>query len=319
MKVLVIPNPAIMADLSPEHGQWIREAGGNECEVVVAKTEEEQLHHARDAEFVLGHLSREAFLAAHRLQWVHAMATGADRMLFPEMRNSDIPLISNKALTGTQLADHAFALLLALTRGIAIAARLGRRLDNQQSFRRDLVELDGLTMGILGLGGTGLATARRADGFGMRVIAVNPSPKPKPAFVAELWGSDRFSEFLGESDVVTICCPLTPATRGLFNLQAFQQMKPSAFIINVTRGPIIEHTALVEALQSGLIAGAGLDDLPQDPQSPLWDMVNVVITPHIAGGSPLSAGRCVRRFCENLQRWQRGEPLEGLVDKVKGY
>lgn len=240
-------------------------------------------------------------------------------MLYPEFRNSDVPLVTNKALTASQMADHAFALLLAITRGIAVSARLRRRVDNQPSFRRTLLELEGMTMGVLGLGGTGLAVARRAAGFGMRVIAVNPSPKPRPAFVAELWGSDRFHAFLETADVVTVCCPLTPATRGLFDLDAFRRMKCSAILINVTRGAIVDEAALVQALQEGLVAGAGLDEPPLQLDSPLWDMDQVVITSHVAGGSPRSADRCVRRFCDNLVRWRQGLALEGLVDKVKGY
>lgn len=322
MKILVIPNPAILTDLTKEQRERIRHAAGEGSELVVAHTPEEQRAHAPGADVVLGYLSPEAFALAQRLKWVQVLSTGADRMLYPKFRGSSIPLVSNKGLTASQMADHVFALLLALTRGIAIGIRRPGRHDDQPVFRRTLRELEGTTMGIIGLGGTGVAVARRAAGFGMRVMATNPSPRPPMPFVARVWQPDRLHDLLAESDVVAICCPLTPATRGLLNLDTFEHMKPSAILINVTRGPIVEEGALLQALQGGLIAGAGLDATPREPlpsDSPLWRMENVIITPHTAGGSPHSANRSVARFCENLRRWRRGQPLEGLVDKAEGY
>ena len=133
---------------------------------------------------------------------------------------------------------------------------------------------------------------------------------------------DRFQDLLGRSDVVVICCPLTPKTRGLFDGAAFAAMKPTAYVINVTRGPIIDRDAIANALRAGKIAGAGLDVTPIEPlpeKDEDWSMPNVVITPHTAGASQFRAHRNVLRFVANLKHYRRGEPLEGLIDKSKGF
>jgi phosphoglycerate dehydrogenase-like enzyme len=188
--------------------------------------------------------------------------------------------------------------------------------------RRKEVELDGLTMGIVGFGGTGRAMARRAVAFGMRVLAVDEWPVPPSDGVNEVWLSDRLPELLAASDVVAICCPLSPKTRNLFDDRAFDQMKRGAFLVNVTRGEIMDGDALVRALRDGRCAGAGLDVAPQEPlpaAHPLWQLDNVVMTPHTAGASQLRASRNLERFCDNLRRVQVGEPLLGIVDKQLGY
>lgn len=321
-KILVIPNPSVLSGLTDEQQRRIREAAGGECELVIARGAGEAMQHVADAEVVFGELSAEAFAQAGRLRWLQAISTGANRMLYPSVVDSDIPLVSNKGRVGNQMAEHAFALLLGLTRGIAHCAREGSWLKDPHAFRRTLRELTGMTMGVLGLGGTGIAVARRAEAFGMRVVAVNPSPVARPAFVAEVWSPERFYDLLAISDVIAICCPLTPATRGLFDREAFRRMKTSAILINVTRGEIVDGRSLEEALLERRIAGAGLDVTSPEPlpaDSPLSQMDNVIITSHTAGASPHAGERSVELFCENLRRWRRGEPLQGLVDKRKGY
>jgi phosphoglycerate dehydrogenase-like enzyme len=177
-------------------------------------------------------------------------------------------------------------------------------------------------MGIVGLGGTGRAVAERARGFGLRVLAVDPEPVPAPPGVEAVWRMERFHDLLRESDVVVVCAPLTPETRGLFDRRAFAAMRPHALLINVTRGAIVDGAALVEALETGQIGGAGLDVTspePLPPEHPLWRMPNVVVTPHAAGGSPLRQDRVVDLFCANLRSFRSGEPLDGVIDKTKGY
>jgi phosphoglycerate dehydrogenase-like enzyme len=188
--------------------------------------------------------------------------------------------------------------------------------------RRKEIELEGLTMGIVGFGGTGRAMARRAVAFGMHVLALDEWPVPSSDGVREVWKRDRFAELLGASDVVAVCCPLTTETRHLFNDVAFIQMKRGALLINVTRGEIIDGEALIRALQDGRCGGAGLDVAPVEPlpaDHPLWAFGNVVMTPHTAGASQLRASRNLDRFCENLRRARVGEPLLGVVDKRLGY
>jgi phosphoglycerate dehydrogenase-like enzyme len=244
-------------------------------------------------------------------------------ILYPELVASNVILTGEKALVGEHLADHAFALLLALTRQLKRAIlEAPDSWPSRAAMRHVMIELHGLTMGVVGLGGTGRAVATRAKAFGMDVIAVDAEPVLRPPEVSELWGMDRFAELLGRSDVVTICCPLTAATRSLFDAAAFAAMKATAYVVNVTRGPIIDGDALVEALRAGTIDGAGLDVTPIEPlppDHPLWQMANVVITPHTAGASQMRGHRNIQRFVENLRRYRTGEMLDGLIDKQKGY
>ena len=322
MKVLFVPNTAVLGELTGPQREQIRATAGADSEVVTAQNLAEQIAQARDSDFVFGELAPEAFAVTQRLQWVQGLGAGGGRMLYPAFRDSPIPLASNKGQVGEQIAEHAFGLLLALSRGIAAAARRRSWHDNPRAYRKHMWELTGLTMGILGFGGIGRAVARRAEAFGMSIVAVNPSAVASPPYGAEIWGTDRFADLLAVSDVLTICCPLTPATEGLFDQAAFRQMKPSAVLINVSRGQITVEDALVAALEQGVIRGAGLDVSPREPlppDSPLWTMDNVVITSHTAGASQYTGERALTRFCANLRHWQHGETLEGVIDKHKGY
>ncbi|HIE27785.1 TPA: D-2-hydroxyacid dehydrogenase [Candidatus Poribacteria bacterium] len=314
MKVLLV------VGLSDEHIGRIK-AVSDQIEVVVSQSHEEQLAEVVDADVIFGGFNREIFQRAEKLKLVQVTSAGVDGILFPEFVNSDIILASAKGYVGTHLADQTWALLLGLLRGIGRSVR-ERTWDNRMSIRHEAWELDGRTLGIVGLGGTGIEVARRSIGFGMRVIAVDPENIDKPDFVDEVWKMDRFHDLLEQSDVVAIGAPLTEETRGMFNLEAFRHMKRHAFLINVTRGKIVDGPSLLQALEEGLIGGAGLDVTPEEPlpqDSPLWDMKNVIITPHVAGGSPRRMDRAVELFCENLRRLMAGEPLISVIDKQKGY
>jgi phosphoglycerate dehydrogenase-like enzyme len=263
----------------------------------------------------------EAFANANALRWVHAWGAGAEGFLFPEFVKSDVVLTTGKGTAGVHVAEQAMALLLALTRGVG-AAQNNRSWTQRKPIRAVVWELLDRTLGIVGLGGNGIALAQRAHGFGMRIIAVDPEPVAKPDYVEACWRMDRLPDLLRQADVVAICAPLTPATRGMFNRDLFGQMQPHALLINTARGKIVDEEALMEALTKKIIGGAGLDTLPREPlpnDHPLWRMPNVVITPHVGGGSPRRQDRIVGRFCENLRRFLAGEPLVGVIDKHKGY
>ena len=274
-----------------------------------------------DTDIVFGGFNRALFENAKQLKWVQVWAAGVDGILFPEFVESDVILTSAKGFVGPHLADQTWALLLGLLRGIGRSVR-ERTWDNRMSIRLATWELSERTLGIVGLGGTGIDVARRAEGFDMRVIAVDPEAIEAPSFVHEIWKMDRFHELLAESDVVAICAPLTPETHCMFDDAAFEQMKSHALLINVTRGQIVDGAALLRALTSGSIGGAGLDVTPEEPlptDSPLWDLPNVIITPHVAGGSPIRLDRTVGLFCDNLERLLVGKPLLSVIDKEKGY
>jgi phosphoglycerate dehydrogenase-like enzyme len=301
----------------------IRTAAAPGSTIKVAPHVRDAIAMAAEVEVILGFIPEALFHAAPRLRWVHAIASGVDMFLYPAMRDSSVVLTGEKGLVGGHLADTGFGLLLALTRQIATAIRLGSASwQARETMRRKEIELEGLTMGIIGFGGTGRAMARRAVAFGMQVLALDEWPVPPSDGVREVWKRDRLDDLLAASDVVAICCPLTAETRQLFNDAAFSHMKRGALLVNVTRGEIIDGEALVRALQDGRCGGAGLDVAPLEPlpaDHPLWTFENVVMTPHTAGASQLRAARNLERFCENLRRVRVGEPLLGVVDKQLGY
>lgn len=301
----------------------IKHAAGPDSSVKVAENVREAIPLAHDVDFIFGLLPETLFKAAPRLQWVHAIASGVDMFLYPSMRESSVILTGEKGLVGGHLADTGFGLLLSLTRQIATAIRLGPdSWDHRGTMRKKEIELAGLTMGIIGFGGTGQAMALRAQAFGMRVLALDEQEVPGSHGVETIWGKDRLNALLSASDVVSICCPLTQQTRGLLNDATFAQIKPGALVLNVTRGEIIDGDSLVKALQTGVCGGAALDVAPVEPlpsDHPLWGFDNVVMTPHTAGASQLRAGRNLSRFCDNLRRIRTGEPLVGVIDKQMGY
>lgn len=310
----------LRVDLEDRHRKQITSAVDG-AELFMPESEAETLEVMPQVEVVFGGLSPEMFRRGERLRWVQTWGAGVDGQLFKAFVESNVLLTSGRGTVGVHLAEHAMALLLGLTRGIAWAVRKPGW-DQRMPIRNASWELVDLTMGIVGLGGTGRELAVRANAFGMRVVAVDPENVDVPACVAACWKMDRFHRLLTVSDVVAVCAPLTPDTRGLFDERAFRSMKSSALLINVTRGGIMDDAALVAALMCKQIAGAGLDVTPVEPlppEHPLWQLDNVLITPHTAGGSPNRQDRIVNLFCENLKRLVAGRPLLSIIDKSKGY
>lgn len=322
MRVLVMPG-LTLPEVTDDDLAQIRAAAGPDGEVVVAHNREDALEQIGEAEVLLGYLTEDLFAEAAQLKWVHATASGVDGYLFDAFREADIPLTGEKGLVGPHLADHGFALLLALARSLGPALRLrGEAWGERVAMRRAAFELSGLTMGIVGFGGTGRAIAQRARGFGMEVRAVDAMPVPATAEVRMVLGMNKLDEMLARCDVVAVCAPLTAETHHLFNRERFAQMKPGSVIMNVTRGEIIELDALIEAIESGQLRGAALDVVEGEPlpaDHPVFALDNVVMTPHTAGASQLRAGRNLERFCENLRRYRGGRELVGLVDKQAGF
>ena len=310
----------INTDTTAEQQQQIKSVS-DDLMLVHPQNSEEALREIVDTDIVLGGFNHSLFASATQLKWIQVLSAGVDGVLFPEFVRSDVILTSAKGFVGPHLADQTWALLLGLLRGVGRSVR-ERTWDNRMSIRLATWELSEQTLGIVGLGGTGIDVARRAQGFDMRVIAVDPEAVEAPSFVHEVWKMDRFHDLLAASDVVAICAPLTPETHGMFDDAAFEQMKSHALLINVTRGKIVDGPALLRALTSESIGGAGLDVTPEEPlptDSPLWDLPNVIVTPHVAGGSPIRLDRSIGLFCDNLERFLVGKPLLSVIDKEKGY
>ena len=321
MKILIIPG-LTLPEVSDEDLVRIRAAAGADAEVLVTgmKAAHDEV---ADADVVLGLVPESLFARARQLRWVHAIASGVDMFLYPEFRDSEVVLTSEKGLVGPHLADHGFGLLLMLTRQLATAQRHGADAWNHRpEMRRQEIELTGLTLGCVGYGGTGKAMTQRGAAFGMDCRAIDPQPVEPTEEVHVVEGVDGLDSLLEESDVVAICCPLTPATRDLFDASAFARMKPTAYLVNVTRGEVMQEQALVDALSDGTIRGAALDVAPREPlpaDSRLWQLDNVVMTPHTAGASQFRASRNIDRFISNLAALREDGPLEGVIDKQRGY
>ena len=322
MNILVILG-LTMPSISDSEVETIRVAAGPNGIVTVASSIGEAMELAQESEVILGHVPLPLMQQAPKLKWVHSASSGVDIYAYPEFRDSEIVLTGEKGLVGGHLADHGFALLLAMTRNLQRAIKFGPEgWNNRPQLRAEEIELDGLTLGILGFGGTGQAMAKRGTAFGMNCLAVDNNQIDGNHDVAEVWGLDSIPELLSLSDVVAICLPLTSETQGFFNDEVFQQMRKGSFLINVTRGEIVDDQALQRALDSGHIRGAGLDVHTVEPMPtdhPFWNYENVVMTPHTAGASQLRSGRNINRFIENIGRWQAGEPLLGVYDKQAGY
>lgn len=321
MKIVIIPGltlPAVpTADLSK-----IESLAGHNGEVIVT-THQEAIQHVGDAEVILGLVNKKLFSAATQLKWVQSISSGVDMFFYPEFLESEVVLTSEKGLVGEHLADHGFGLLLMLTRQLATALRYGADSWNHRpEMRFQEIELTGSVFGIIGLGGTGRAMAKRAAAFGMKCIAVDRDPVAPMAEVPEVWSPARLEELLAFSDIVSVCCPLTSQTRELFDEAAFTVMKDNAILVNVTRGEVMHETSLINALKNGQIGGAALDVAPREPlpaDSPLWSMPNVVMTPHTAGASQFRVQRNIDRFIHNLEAYINGEKLEGIIDREAGY
>lgn len=264
----------------------------------------------------------EATLAsAPNLRWIHSFGVGVDGLLTPALIDSEITVTNNTGVRGPNIAEHLLAMMLGFARGFPELARMQVR-HEWSSPKRPIFELGNQTLGIAGLGDIGRNLAWRANALGMRVLGLRRIGTDLPEGVSQIYTPDRMAEFLGECDHVAVCLPLTPGTRHLFSTEAFSAMKPTAFIYNIGRGPVIDQDALIAALQAGEIAGAGLDVTTPEPlpaDSPLWDMENVQITNHTSGSTPFNWPRGLEILIDNIGRFKRGEELRNVVDKVEGY
>lgn len=291
-------------------------APGADCRYFTEQAELEA--HVEDADVVAGRLSPAAFARARRLRWVHTWAAGPDSALYPEMVESAVTLTSSKGNGAVPLAEHAMMLMLLLNRHAMrwIDAQRERR---WESFPHP--ELQGLTVGIIGLGHSGQDLALKAKAFHMRVLGMRRTPQPTPN-VDELFPQEDLHRLLGASDFVVVTAPRTVETAGMLGEAEFHAMRSTAYYICFSRGGIADDAALERALREGWIAGAGLDAHGQEPlpeDSPFWTTPNTIVTPHNGATTPFTRGRGAAIFVENLRRFHNGQPLENVVDKRVGY
>lgn len=293
-------------------------------ELVKTTTPDELAAEIGDAEVFYGFPTNDVLEQGKALKWIQSPSAGVNFLQhMPNLVASDLVLTNTRGAHGPSIGEHTFALLFALTRHLdrCLTAQGERRWAWGDIYYTSH-EIYQRTMGIIGYGAIGRSVAQRARGFEMNVIAVDAHPAADAPFVDEVWGMDRLPDLLRQSDVVVISAPLTDASHHLLGAEELALMKPSAYLIVVSRGGIVEENALAAALTSGAIAGAGIDVAEIEPlsaESPLWDAPNLIISPHTAGDSSEKEARCVAILRDNLIRYAAGEPLVNVVDKARGY
>jgi len=278
----------------------------------------------QEAEVVLaGWLEPEHLAQARQLRWIQAVGAGVERLLALEsVARSELVLTNASGIHAQPIAEHAFGFLLMFTRNLHLAAaRQQERRWDSEPYRASLGTLRGKTLGVLGLGAIGERVAQIAAGFGLRVIGLKRHPEPVQG-VAEVYGPDQLLGFLAQSDFLVNLLPLTAATRGWIGQGELAALPKGAFFVNLGRGGTVDTAALVAALGSGHLAGAGLDVTDPEPlpsEHPLWALPNVILTPHYSGARHDYFRDVGELFLENLRRYLAGEALLNVVDKQAGY
>jgi phosphoglycerate dehydrogenase-like enzyme len=263
---------------------------------------------------------RSAFLANPNVRWIHSRSAGLDKILFPELVESAVPLTNGTGVFSPSLGEFALAAILYFAKDFR------RMLRNQEAGRWepfDVEEIAGQTVGIVGYGDIGRAVASRVHAMGMRVLALKRHASTSlDALVSQFYGPNELNAMLALCDYAVVATPLTPETRHMINEAAIAAMKPSAVLINIGRGPVIDQAALVRALTEQKIRGAGLDVFEQEPipdGDPIYKLENVLISPHCADHTKDWLDRAMRFFLEQYERFAAGKPLENLVEKRLGY
>jgi phosphoglycerate dehydrogenase-like enzyme len=299
-----------------------------QIEIVHLESYDGAAEHLRDAEIMFTiSLRPEQFAEARKLRWIHAPSAAVHQILFHQLVNSDVVLTNSSEVHGPVVAEHVIALIFALAKKIPQAVRLQRKHAwGQENIWSELPrprEVAGATLGLVGLGSIGRLVAKNASALGMRVIAAREHvEKGRPQGVDAVFAASAIDELLSQANFVVVAAPLTLETRGLMNAERLAVMKPDAYLINVGRGPLVDEAALAETLRARRIAGAALDVFDKEPlpaDSPLWDLDNLLITPHTASMTEKLWERHFQLFSDNLRRYLAREPLLFTVDKKTGY
>ena len=299
----------------------IREAAGG-LELLYSKDKAEIEARLDDIEAAVGSFPRDLMLKAPNFKWLQQWGAGADWLLnYPELAKEDFTLTNVSGIHEIPIGEQIVAYLLAFARGFPRAARA--QLKKTWSQRESTTfELAGKTMLLLGTGAIGAYTAGLAQAFGVKVVGVRRNLEKQVEHIDEMVALDDLHAALPEADFVVLTLPLTQDTRHIIGKAELERMKDTAILINIGRGGLVDEPALVKALQNKTIAGAGLDVFEAEPlpeDSPLWELENVIITPHMAGDTPHYNERALEIFLDNLRRYAKGEPLTHVVDKQLGY
>jgi len=280
-----------------------------------------------DAEILVAWSIRPAQIAAaSKLRWIHSPAAAVDQLMCPELVNSEVVLTNARDVHGAVVAEHVIALIFALAKKIPHSAILqAKHVWGQQILWDELPrirEVAGATVGMVGLGSIGHAVVKNAKSLGMRVVAVREHPGKGSEGADAVFAPAQIDEVFRQADYVVLAAPVTASTKAIANAGSLALMKRDACLINVGRGALVDESALVAALRENKIGGAALDVFPTEPlpaDSPLWDLPNLLITPHAAALTDKLWERHYELFSKNLRRYLDGELLLAIVDKRKGY
>jgi phosphoglycerate dehydrogenase-like enzyme len=276
--------------------------------------------------FIGWSLRPEQFVAAKKLRWIHSPAAAVHQLMYPELIKSSVALTNSTGIHGAVVAEHAIAVLLALAKRLPQAMQYKAK----HQWSQDQLwhgsprprEVADSTVLVMGMGSIGREFTARAKALGMKVLAVRENPTKGLSGADEVYSPEQIDELLPQADYVLLCAPVTPATTAIMNAARLSKMKPDAYLINVARGPLIDETALLEALQHRRIGGAALDvfnEEPLPPDSPFWSLDNLLITPHTAAVTERLWERHYRLIVDNMKRFLAGQPLLNEVDKGRGY
>ena len=277
---------------------------------------EDYLPLLKEAEIVFGWPKTDLLKEAENLKWLHLPSAGVDRYANQEIyQNQDIILTNSSGVYGKPIAEHVFAMIMAHNRNL-IDYAYDKKEKNWHP-KNNIKDFFNSTVGILGLGDIGSTIAKRAKAWGAEVLALKRTMVDRPDYVDQIYLNQDLNKLLKKSDYLILTLPGTPATEGIIGREELQMMKESSFVVNIGRGSLIEQDALIEALEKGWIAGAGLDVTEPEPlpeESRLWNLENVILTPHTSGFSPTNDQRRFKIFKENLKHYLADEKLINRVD-----
>jgi phosphoglycerate dehydrogenase-like enzyme len=318
------PQQVLVWNVAPQAVPALQAAAPG-VKLLLAKDAKEAVALAKDADAVLGFCSADVLAAGPEIRWVQSFSAGVERCVtIPALRERYILLTNMQRVAGPVMAEHVMAMMLAYARGLHfyIPERMATRWTRELPAPGRMMTLEGKTVLVVGLGGIGVEVAKRAHALGMRVIATRASGREGPPFVSYVGLPDELVKLAAEADFVVNTVPLTPATTRMFDAKFFAAVKPGAFFVNVGRGQSVVQDELIGALRSGRLGGAGLDVTDPEPlpaDSPLWQMPNVILTPHVSAQSDVDDTVRMAVAVENLRRYVAGEKMLSVVDVAKGY
>lgn len=314
-------NIVLCYPVEPHHLEWLQQTAPDAH--IINAGQEGIAKEIMNADIFLGHakvpVDWDSVVKQGRLQWIQSSAAGLDHCLVPSVIESSIPVSSASGLFANQVAEQTFALLFGVLRSIPT---FFRQMQSKDFTRRPTFDLHGKTVGIIGLGGNGRRLAQVLAPFRVKILATDYYPENAPPEVDELLPHTKLHEVAARSDVLILTLPLNESTHHCIDGSVLDAMKRGSFLINVARGQVVDEQALIARLQSGHITAAGVDVTEVEPlpqSSPLWNLPNVLITPHVGAQAACRVDDTTRMICANLKRYLANEPLFNLVDKRLGF